>query len=113
MSIKPARIPGSNFAKYGPQKSNGWETLAVSVTSQEADFDEDLDFDRFGMTGFFEAVTPKTALRMSSSFIGFNEIGLALAISYRKLLGLTKSSYNSHIRSSQLLPPAGKRGRRF
>ena len=45
------------------------------MTGQEADFDEDLDFDRFGMTGFFEALTFKTALRMSSSFSGLNDIG--------------------------------------
>jgi hypothetical protein len=77
------------------------------VTSQAWDFDADLDFNRFGMTGFFEAVTDKTALRISSSFIGFNEIGLALAISllYRKLLGLTKCSYDSHTKWSHFLPP--------
>ena len=46
------------------------------MTGQEADFDADLDFDRFGMTGFCEALTSKTALRMSSSFIGYREMGL-------------------------------------
>ena len=50
------------------------------MTSQEADFDAGLDFDCFLLTGFFEAVTLNTALRMSSSFSGFKEIGFALAI---------------------------------
>jgi hypothetical protein len=50
------------------------------VTSQEADFDADLDFVRFGMTGFFEAGVPTIILSMSSSFNGFSEIGFALAI---------------------------------
>ena len=69
------------------------------MTSQEADFDAGLDFDRFGMTGFFEAGVPTIILRMSSSFSGFREIGLALAMlsRYRKLLGLTIPYYNSHI----------------
>jgi hypothetical protein len=49
------------------------------VTSQAWDFDADLDFDRFGMTGFFEALTFKTDLIMSSSFIGCKEIGLLLS----------------------------------
>jgi hypothetical protein len=40
------------------------------VTGQPWDFDADLDFDRFGMSGFFEAETSKTALMMSSSFMG-------------------------------------------
>jgi hypothetical protein len=77
------------------------------VTSQTRDFDADLGFDRFGMTGFFEAVTDKTALRISSSFIGFNEIGLALAISplYRKLLVLTINYYNSHTYLQEPFPP--------
>jgi hypothetical protein len=52
------------------------------VTSQAWDFDADLELDRFGMTGFFEAVTPKTALRMSLSLSGFSEIGFALAIAH-------------------------------
>ena len=50
------------------------------MTSQEADFDADLDFDRFGMTGFFEAGVSTIILNMSSSFNGFSEIGLALAM---------------------------------
>ena len=50
------------------------------MTSQARDFDADLDFDRFGMTGFFEAGVLRTALKMSSSFNGLREIGLALAI---------------------------------
>ena len=56
------------------------------MTGQEADFDAGLDFDRFGMTGFFETVAFKTARSMSSSFIGFSDMGLALAICYRLLL---------------------------
>ena len=46
------------------------------MTSQEADFDADLDFDRFGMTGFCEALTFNVALMISSSFSGWREIGL-------------------------------------
>ena len=56
------------------------ETLAVSVTGQEADFNADLDFDCFLLTGFYKKVVPKTALRMSSSFSGFRKIGFASAI---------------------------------
>lgn len=64
------------------------------MTSQAWDFDADLDFDRFGMTGFFEAVAPTIILSMSSSFNGFSEIGLALAIPYssKKCYPLTKFS---------------------
>jgi hypothetical protein len=40
------------------------------VTGQEADFNAGLGFDRFGMTGFFEAVTFSTACNISSSFSG-------------------------------------------
>lgn len=63
------------------------------MTSQARDFDADLDFDRFGMTGFFEAGVFKTTLRMSSSFIGLSDMGLAFGIlpSYRKLLPLDKA----------------------
>jgi hypothetical protein len=50
------------------------------VTRQARDFNADLDFDRFGMTGFLEAVVFKIARRMSSSFRGLSEIGLAFAI---------------------------------
>lgn len=50
------------------------------MTGQEADFDAGLDFNRFLLTGFFEAEVLRTARRISSSFIGFSEIGLALAI---------------------------------
>lgn len=50
------------------------------MTSQARDFDADLDFDRFGMTGFFEAGVLRTCLIMSSSFSGFSDIGFALAI---------------------------------
>ena len=50
------------------------------MTGQEADFDEDLDFDRFGMTGFFEAVDPSKAFSASSNFNGFSEIGFSLAM---------------------------------
>jgi hypothetical protein len=49
------------------------------VTSQARDFDADLDFDRFGMTGFFEAVTFSTAFRISSSFSGCREMGFDLS----------------------------------
>lgn len=45
------------------------------MTGQEADFDADLDFDRFGVTGFFEAVDPKRALSASSNVRGLSEIG--------------------------------------
>jgi hypothetical protein len=77
------------------------------VTSQEADFDAGLDFDCFLLTGFFETLTFKTASRISSSFIGLSDIGLALAITtlYRILLGLTIPYYNSHIKPSHFLPP--------
>jgi hypothetical protein len=51
------------------------------VTSQARDFDADLDFDRFLVTSFFEAVTLKTACKISSSFIGLSDIGFAFAIS--------------------------------
>jgi hypothetical protein len=49
------------------------------------------------MTGFFEEVTK--ALMISSSFIGLNDMGFALAIIplYRKLLGLTKLHHDDHI----------------
>jgi len=47
------------------------------MTSQARDFDAGLDFNRFGMTGFFEASTSKTALMMSSSFMGWRDMGLA------------------------------------
>jgi hypothetical protein len=50
------------------------------VTSQARDFNADLDFDRFGMTGFFEAVTLSTACKISSSFSGLNDMGFAFAI---------------------------------
>jgi len=40
------------------------------MTRQEGDFDADLDLDRFGMTGFREALTPKVALIISSSLRG-------------------------------------------
>ena len=50
------------------------------MTSQARDFDAGLDFNRFGMTGFFEAGVLRTALKISSSFSGLSEIGLALAI---------------------------------
>ena len=52
------------------------------MTSQARDFDADLDFNRFGMTGFVEALDLRTARRMSSSFIGLREIGFSLAISH-------------------------------
>ena len=52
------------------------------MTSQARDFDADLDFDRFLLTGFFEAGAPTMILSMSSSFNGFSEIGLALAITH-------------------------------
>ena len=52
------------------------------MTSQARDFDADLDFDRFGMTGFFKAVIFTTAFSISSSFIGLREIGFALAIKH-------------------------------
>jgi hypothetical protein len=45
------------------------------VTGQEADFDEDLDFDRFGMTGFVEGLTFNTACNISSSLKGCREMG--------------------------------------
>ena len=50
------------------------------MTGQEADFDEDLDFDCFGVTGFFETVEPNKAFNASSNFRGFSEIGFSLAI---------------------------------
>ena len=50
------------------------------MTSQAWDFDADLDFDRFGMTGFFKAGALSTTLIMSSSFMGLSEMGLAFGI---------------------------------
>ncbi len=52
------------------------------MTSQARGFDADLDFDRFGMTGFFEAGLLRTSRMMSSSFIGLSDMGLALAIGH-------------------------------
>ncbi len=49
------------------------------MTSQARDFDADLDFDRFGMTSFFEAGTLITAFTISSKFIGWREIGFDLS----------------------------------
>lgn len=49
------------------------------MTRQARDFDADLDFDRVGMTGFFEAGVLRTARKISSSFMGLSDIGLALA----------------------------------
>jgi hypothetical protein len=85
------------------------------VTGQEADFDADLDFDRFGMTGFFEAGVATIILRMSSSFSGFREIGFALAILslYRKLLRLTYPYYNSHTIGNHFLPRFLEGGKQF
>ena len=50
------------------------------MTSQARDFDADLDFDRFGMTGFVAAGVFTIILMMSSSFKGLREIGFDLAI---------------------------------
>jgi len=69
------------------------------VTSQTRDFDADLDFDRFGMTGFFEAGVLRTSLRMSSSLSGFREIGFAFAmalIQQQNQCPLTKFSIYIH-----------------
>jgi hypothetical protein len=77
------------------------------VTGQEADFDEDLDFDCFLLTGLFEAVDPDNrAFSASSNFRGFSEIGFSLAMLslYRKLLGLTKYQYDSHIIGNHFYP---------
>lgn len=50
------------------------------MTSQGRDFDADVDFDRFGMTGFVEALAFRTARRMSSSFSGLRDMGFSLGI---------------------------------
>lgn len=44
------------------------------MTSQTRDFDADLDFDRVGMTDFFEAGVAAKTLMISSSFIGLNDM---------------------------------------
>ena len=50
-----ARTVNDAIRNHRSDPSDRREALAVSVTSQAWDFDADLDFDRFGMTGFFEA----------------------------------------------------------
>ena len=62
------------------------------MTSQTRDFDADLDFDRFGMTGFVEAGVLRAARMISSSLSGLSDIGLdfGILLSYRKLLQLDK-----------------------
>ena len=65
------------------------------MTSQEADFDEDLDFDCFLVTGFLEAVAPSKTFRASSKLSGFSEMGFSFGMSsfYGKLLLLDKILY--------------------
>lgn len=53
------------------------------MTRQEADFDAGLDFDRFGMIGFFEALTLSIAFNTSSSFNGCSEIGFERSVCFR------------------------------
>ena len=81
------------------------------MTSQARDFDADLDFDRFGMTSFFEAEVLRTALRMSSSFNGLREIGFALAMISRSnnCYPLTKFSIHHHTISTFTHPGSGWR----
>ncbi len=50
------------------------------MTCQEADFVEDLDFDRFLVTRFVGAGTETIAFKTSSNFRGWKESSLALAM---------------------------------
>jgi hypothetical protein len=52
------------------------------MTRQEEDFDARLDFDRFGVTSFLEAVESNSAFNASSNLSGFREIGFSLAMSH-------------------------------